>query len=71
MEIHWQRPKNPEAECPESSTFVLISTVTLSTFSYVEAVEDTVNGRDFRNEILFYSYWCKLIPVENMSFMMM
>lgn len=65
MEMHWQRPKNLGAECPESSTFVLISTITLSTFSYVEAVEDTVNGRDFRNENVFYSYWCKLISAEN------
>lgn len=51
MEINWQRPKNPGAECSVSSTFVLVSTITLSTFSYVEAVEGTVNGRDFRNEI--------------------
>lgn len=37
-------------------------------FNYTEAVENTVNSRDTRGEILLYSYWSKLISLKKNEF---
>lgn len=38
--------------------------IPLFMFNYTEAVENTVNSRDTRGEILLYSYWSKLISLK-------